>query len=495
MTDALLVHMPALAVVVPLVAAPIAFLAGARWGRPVALFATALSIPVAFVIAWMASTAGEKLRYQIGGWDAPLGIGLVVDGLSATMLLVTAVVGFAITVYSLGYFAEQEKYRFFWALWLFLLASLAALFLSADVFNLYVGLELVSVAAVALVGLSGKRDALIAAMRYMLAAILGSIFYLFGVALLYGAFGVLDLAYLAAVLGPDVTGQAAFALITIGLVLKTALFPAHFWLPPAHSNAPSPVSAVLSALVVKGSFYILLRLWTDVGDPSYVPGMGTLLGVLGATAIVWGSIQALRQERLKMLVAYSTVAQIGYLFLLFPLVEIAGRHVADAWSAGVFHAVSHALAKSAMFLAAGAVLSRFGHDRIEGLGGLSRRAPVTMMAFGLSGITMMGLPPSGGFVAKWLYITASIESGAWWWAVVVLAGGLLAAGYVARVVVPGFAKASADASDADVDAGRLPKHMELAALSLALAALVLGVLGQPVLDLMVVGDPASGVIP
>lgn len=489
-------HLPALVVLVPLIGAPVAFLAGFRLGRPVALVTAMLSLAATLALAVKVADGGP-LRYEIGGWEAPLGISLVADGLAATMLLVTSVVGLAITVYSLGYFTDAERYRFFGALWLFLLASLSALFLSGDIFNLYVCLELVSMSAVALVSLSGRREALVAAMRYMLAAILGSVFYLIGVALLYGAFGVLDLQVLGATLTPDVTGQAAFALITVGLMLKTALFPLHFWLPPAHANAPSPVSAVLSALVIKGSFYILLRLWTGVGDPSYVPGAGLMLGVLGAVAIAWGSLQAIRQERLKMLVAYSTVAQIGYLFLLFPLVGIAGPHIADAWSAGVFHAVSHALAKSAMFLAAGSVLSRFGHDRIDGLRGLGRRAPLTTMAFGLAGVTMMGLPPSGGFVAKWLYITAAIESGAWWWAAVVLLGGLLAALYVARVIGPALGRVDDDMSDADTDTGKLPRTMEYAALALALGAIAVGIAAQPILDLMMIGGPflVTGVTP
>ncbi len=482
-------HLPALVILVPLTAAPLAFLLGGTLARPIALLSALLSQPLALALAFTVSAEGG-VRYEIGGWGGPLGIDLVADGLAATLILVATVVGLGVTVYAWGYFADRERYRYFWPLWLFLWASLYALFLSGDLFNLYVCLELVSMAAVALVGLSLRRDALLAAMRYMLAAILGSLFYLLGVALVYAAFGSIDIATVREAVRADVTGQAAFALMTVGLMLKTALFPLHFWLPPAHSNAPSPVSAVLSALVVKGSFYILVRMWVDVADPSFVPGSAALLGVLGASAIVWGSVQAMRQERLKMLVAYSTVAQIGYLFLLFPLVAGGGAAAADAWVGGMFHAASHALAKAAMFLAAGTVLARFGHDRIAGLGGLSRRAPVTAMAFALAGVTMMGLPPSGGFVAKWQMIRAALESGAWWWAVVVVAGGLLAAVYIFRVVALFLGREGAEGEDADVDAGRSPATMEWATLALALAALALGVLGQPLVELIGVGAPA-----
>ncbi|MDF1542075.1 MAG: proton-conducting transporter membrane subunit [Anaerosomatales bacterium] len=489
-------QLPALVILMPFTAAPLAYLLGAKFGRPIALVSALLSQPLALLLAIRVSRVGT-LRYEVGGWGGPLGIDLVVDGVAAVMVLVTTVVGLFVTVYALGYFGDRERYRFFWPLWLFLWGSLLALFLSGDIFNLYVCLELVSMSAVALVGLTLSREALVAAMRYMLAAILGSLFYLLGVALIYGAFGSVDMQTLREVIRGDTTGQAALALMTVGLVLKTALFPLHFWLPPAHSNAPSPVSAVLSALVVKGSFYILVRLWVDVAQTAAFPGASTVLGVLGATAIFWGSIQALRQERLKMLVAYSTVAQIGYLFLMFPLVTGGGPAAADAWTGGVFHAVSHALAKSAMFLAAGTVLARFGHDRIEGLGGLSRRAPATAMTFGLAGVTMMGLPPSGGFVAKWQMIRASIESGQWWWAVVVVAGGLLAAAYVFKVLGPFFGREPEAMDEADLDPGPSPWTMEGAALALALGSLVLGVLGQPLLDLIMVSAPAlvAGVTP
>ena len=496
MTEWIMRQLPALVILVPFTAAPLAYLLGTRFGRPIALASALLSQPLALLLAMRVSSVGT-LRYEVGGWGGPLGIDLVVDGFAAVMVLVATVVGLFVTVYALGYFGDRERYRFFWPLWLFLWGSLLALFLSGDIFNLYVCLELVSMSAVALVGLTLRREALVAAMRYMLAAILGSLFYLLGVALIYGAFGSVDMQTLREVIRVDTAGQAALALMTVGLVLKTALFPLHFWLPPAHSNAPSPVSAVLSALVVKGSFYILVRLWVDVAQPAAFPGVSTVLGVLGATAIIWGSIQAFRQERLKMLVAYSTVAQIGYLFLLFPLVTGGGPAAADAWMGGVFHAVSHALAKSAMFLAAGTVLARFGHDRIEGLGGLSRRAPVTAMTFGLAGVTMMGLPPSGGFVAKWLMIRASIESGQGWWAAVVVVGGLLAAAYVFKVVGPFFSRGPEAMDEADLDAGPSPWTMEGAALVLALGSLALGVLGQPLLDLIMVSAPAlvTGVTP
>ena len=203
--------------------------------------------------------------------------------------------------------------------------SLNLVFVSGDLFTLYVALELLDLrrpyrwsASMAV----ARR--LRAALRYLLFALLGSMFYLLGAVLLYGAYGTLDIPLLATRVRPEPVAWAAAALMTVGLLAKTALFPLHLWLPPAHAGAPAAASAVLSALVIKGSFFLVVRLWFDV-----MPGVVTLpsaqlLAALGAAAILFGSVVALRQERLKLLIAYSTVAQIGYLFLMFPLAFDAG---------------------------------------------------------------------------------------------------------------------------------------------------------------------------
>ena len=292
---------------------------------------TALAITTSVLALSYQVVNQGALRYAVGGWGAPLGIDLYVDGLSLLMLLLTTLVGLAISIYSSGYF-NDDKAKHFWPLWMLLWGALNALFLSADIFNLYVTLELMGLAAVALVALAGGADALAGAMRYLLVSLLGSLCYLLGVALLYHSFGSVDIVILGQRMEPSPAVWVAVGLMTAGLLLKTALFPLHFWLPPAHASAPAPVSALLSALVVKASFYILLRLWLEVfpvASASMDQSLGQLLGLLGVTAVLWGGVQALRQTRLKLLVAYSTVAQIGYLFLAFPLASIrtssAGR--------------------------------------------------------------------------------------------------------------------------------------------------------------------------
>ena len=417
--------------------------------------------------------------HAVGGWDAPLGINLYVDGLSLLMLAATALVGFAISVYSVTYFNREDATRF-WPLWLFLLAALNALFLAADIFNLYVTLELMGLAAVTLAALTGGRDALGGAMRYLLATLLGSLAYLLGVALLYHSFGTVDITTLGVRIESTPLVWAAWGLMSAGLALKTALFPLHFWLPPAHANAPAPVSALLSALVVKASFYILLRLWIEIFGPLVgSESVRSFFGLLGTMAILWGSLQALRQTRLKLLVAYSTVAQMGYLFLVFPLA--AG---ATTWSAAIYLVISHALAKAAMFMAAGNLLHFGGHDRIASLDRVVQRLPLTAGAFALAGVSIMGLPPSGGFIGKWLLLEAALVQGRWDLVVVIILGGILAAGYIFKVL--GYAFTQADVVH---ESRTVPASMEWVALLLALGAILLGLMAPLVLSLAGIGDP------
>ena len=439
---------------------------------------TALAIVAGVTgLTWQVVEQGTQ-RYVVGGWGAPLGIDLYVDGLSLLMLIITALVGLGISIYSIHYF-KSKKALFFWPLWMFLWTALNALFLSADIFNLYVTLELLGLAAVALVALAGGAEAVTAAMRYLLANMLGALFYLLGVALLYHSFGTVDIATLAVRIEPTPAVWAAMGLMTAGLLLKTALFPLHFWLPSAHASAPAPVSALLSALVVKASFYIFLRLWLEV-FPIASASLGQFLGMLGAAAILWGGIQALRQTRLKMLIAYSTVSQLGYLFVAFPLATTM------AWKGTLYLLLSHALAKAAMFMAAGNILRFGGHDRIADLDRVVQRLPLTLSAFALAGISIMGLPPSGGFIAKWLLLDAALSTGQWWWAIILILGGLLAAAYVFKVV--GYAFTHAEQHQ---HARTVPISMEWIALALALAAVLLGLLAPWPLALMDIGSPLA----
>ena len=461
----------------PLAWATLAFVLGPGRGAWLAIAGLAAQFALAVDLARKVA-AGGVAAHVVGGWGAPLGIDLAADGLSAAMLLLTQGVALPLAIHARAYFkAGDPAGVWFWPLLGFLLAGLNALFVSADLFNLYVTLELVGLAAVGLVAAGGGTQQVAAALRYLFATLLGSGAYLLGVALLYGAYGTVS----SATLLPLVTAEAprlvwiAAGLMVTGLLLKTALFPFHFWLPPAHGGAPAPVSALLSALVVKASFYLILRLWLGPLQ-ALLPSFAWLLALLGAAAIFWGSWQAIRAVKVKRLIAYSTVAQLGYLFLIFPLLPAPG-----ALQAGVMQVFAHGLAKAGMFAAAGVMIKATGQDTVAGLAGAVERLPVTFFAFGLAGMTLMGLPPSSGFLAKWQIIDAALAQGHWVIAVVALAGGLLAAVYVFRVLRQAFLQAPVPDT-----ATAVPRTLEWTAFALAAASVLLGLRGVELMQLVMV---------
>ena len=482
-----------LAIVLPISGALLSLVLGGRYAERVALILMPAGLTVAVVIGVAIWSTHNALQYFVGNWAPPLGIAYRADGLSAAMMIATAVLVCGIGLFARSQFASPQEAEtrsplVFWTLLMAVWGALNAVFIGSDLFNLYVALELLTFAAVPLVSLDGRAETLEAALRYLLFALLGSILYLLGAVLLYGAYGTLDIVLLSSRIQPGPVAWAAVSLMTAGLLAKAALFPFHLWLPPAHAGAPAPASALLSGLVVKAPFFLVIRLWFDVMTRFPEPAAAQLLGGLGAAAIVFGSVLALRQVRLKLLIAYSTVAQIGYLFLMFPLAinpQTGHPWGSTAWTGGVLQAISHAFAKAAMFMAAGLIAEALGHDRIAGLAGVGRVLPITVFAFALGGLSLMGLPPSGGFVAKAMLLTAAVAGGQWWWAVVVLTGGLLAGGYVFLVL----AQALADASEPLNLLSTISPGRQVVVAVLALGAVLLGFVPLRPFELLQIGHP------
>jgi len=425
------------------------------------------------------------VEHQSGGWAPPLGITLQADGLSIFLLVMVGIVATTISL-AVGLAGalqpeDRRTHARFWGLWLILWSGLHALLLSRDLFNLYVTLELIGLSAVALVTLADRPAAIAAAMRYLLVNLLGSLSFLAGVALVYAEHATLDLQLL--------TGQSAplaLALMTTGLLVKAALFPLHAWLPAAHGTAQAPISAALSALVIKAGFAVLLRLWLQVFAGDIAPAALTMLGALGAAAILYGSVQALVQRRLKLVIAYSTVAQIGYLFLIFP---IAGASIGGfgALAGGAYFALSHACAKTVMFLSAGNLARAAGHDRLADLRDTAHRHPISLFALGLAGVSIIGLPPSGGFLAKWILLNAAITNGQWWWVLIMAAGTLLAAAYMLRILRLAFLGTSPPESPRTI-----PAAAEWIPMTLALVTIALAFTAPPMIAWLRIGAPLSG---
>src|SRR6516165_4604253 len=482
-----------LAIVLPVSGVLLSLVLGGRHAERIALILMPAGLAVALTIAAAVWRTHNVLQYFVGNWAPPLGVAYRADGFSAVMMLTTALLISGIGLFARAHFSnpprgEARAPSVFWTLLMAIWGGLNAVFLGGDLFNLYVALELLTFAAVPLVSLDGRAETLAAALRYLLFAVLGSILYLLGGVLFYGAYGTLDIVLLSSRVQAEPVAWAAISLMTAGLLAKAALYPFHLWLPPAHAGAPAPASAILSGLVVKAPFFLVVRLWFDITHRMPERAAAQVLGVLGAAAILFGSILALRQVRLKLLIAYSTVAQIGYLFLMLPLAlkpETGYPWITVAWTGGVLQAISHAFAKAAMFMAAGLIAEALGHDRIAGLAGIGRTLPITVFALGLGGMSLMGLPPSGGFVAKAMLLTAAVAEGQWWWAVVVLVGGLLAGGYVFLVL----ARALADASESLTLLSPISPSRQAVVVVLALCAVLLGFVPLRPLELLQIGRP------
>lgn len=452
--------------------------------RPWLTVGLAAALGAAVVVLVGVVAVGGVVHYQVAGWAPPLGIELLADPFSAAMLAMTAGVSLPVLIYATG--TELVRgHEAFWPLVMMLWSGLNAVYVTADLFNAYVALELMGLSAVALVILGGS-SAWRAGLRYLFIAVLGSLLYLLGVALIYGQTGTLDMVGAGEVLTSGTYAFTALVMITAGMALKTALFPMHTWLPAAHAAAPSAVSPLLSALVIKASLYLLIRIWFTVFGGAAPTGLPTALGVLGCAAVVWGNVVALRQDRLKAVVSYSTVAQVGYFFLLFaylaPALDAPAGSTQEqvalaAWTGVLVLVFSHALAKAAMFMAAGVLATAHRSDNLNDQVGAVNRMPGTVLAFAAAGVVLAGLPPTMGFMGKWQLLQASMVGGQWWWLAVLLGGGLLTLGYTARVVRATF--------DRPGHAGRdqprvVPVRMPAMSLMLTVTAVVLGFLTLPV---------------
>ncbi len=474
-------------VFIPLTATLLLLLLPRQAGAAIGIV-TVLALPLCLLPLTQAVWNDNEVTLALAEFAPPLGIVWRLDGLALIMLWLTAIVAMPVSLHALTSFPPVEASgRRFWPLWLMLLAGINALFLSADLFNLYVTLEVITLAGVAMIGIGGKPLALTAAMRYLLLGLLASLLYLLAVGLIYGQTGALDLYLVGERLQMGHLSATALVLMITGLLVKSAIFPLHVWLPAAHGNAPGPVSAILSGLVVKVSLYMLIRIWFWTTGDWELPAAAIALGLLGAGAILYGSIAALVQSRLKMVVAYSTVAQLGYVMLLFPLASVG------AFRAATYQLLVHGLAKAAMFLAAANILKSLGTDRLHALTDLDRKLPIDLFAFALAAVSIMGLPPSGGFLAKWLLLEAAWRQDAWGWMALVVIGSLLSAAYLFRVIA--LTCFHPRRQHGPTRWQKTPASASLAAVVLALLAIAAGFASAPILGLIDGGLPTGGIWP
>jgi len=430
-------HFPILLVVVPLIIAPLCiFSRNARAAWAFTVLACLTSLYLVFQV-WSQVMATGAISYHIGDWAPPVGIEYRVDTVNAWVLLIVAFIGAVVAPFaraSVEREVEFERIPLFYAAYLLCLCGLLGIAVTGDVFNVFVFLEISSLSAYGLISLGQDRRALTSAFRYLIMGSVGATFIVIGIGLMYVMTGSLNMADLATIL-PQVwetrTIRVAYGFLAVGVCLKLALFPLHLWLPNAYTYAPSAVTAFIAATATKVAVYMLLRFFFTVfGAPfSYdVMRLDLVLLPLALVAIVTMSLVAIFQDNVKRLLAYSSVAQIGYMILGISFASVTGL------TATLLHLFNHALMKGALFMAMGCVMYRIGSVHIDAMAGLGRRMPFTMAAFVVGGLSLVGVPATVGFISKWYLILGALERGWWPVAVLVLITSVMALVYVWRVV-------------------------------------------------------------
>ncbi len=430
-------HLPALQVIVPLISAPVCMLVTrAVWAWRIATAVSIAAFAMAVLLAREVSSKGV-LSYHLGGWVPPLGIEYRIDHLSAYILIIVAATA-SITMIaahkSIGQEVADRKSGLFYSAYLLCLTGLLGIVATGDAFNIFVFLEISSLSSYALIAMGRDRRALTASYQYLIMGTIGATFILIGVGLLYmltGTLNILDLQQrIPAVIGSR-TLHAAFAFLTAGISLKIALFPLHLWLPNAYAYAPSMMTVFLSATATKVSLYVLFRFFFGLFSPEVSFEyfyLGKILLPLSIVAILTASFIAIFQDNIKRMLAYSSVAQIGYMTLGIGLGTQAGS------IASLVYLLNHALIKGGLFLAIACVVFRIQSVQLEDFNGLGRRMPWTMSAILLLGLGLIGVPLTAGFISKWYILSAAIEQGRWLSAIVILGGSLLAILYVWKIV-------------------------------------------------------------
>jgi multicomponent Na+:H+ antiporter subunit D len=466
-------HLPILQVVLPLIGAIVA----AFLRRPASAYALTLLVSwtlpiISGAMLWQALNQGP-ISYHIGGWEPPWGIEYRVDVFNAFVLALISVVAAVIMPAArrtIGLEIEADRQPRFWCIFLLCLTGLLGIVATGDAFNAFVFLEIASLSTYVLIALGPDRRALLAAYRYLIVGTVGATFYVIGVGLLYLVTGTLNMADMAARIGPAWPEQsrtvvAALGFITVGIGLKLALFPLHAWLPNAYTYAPSWVTVFLSATATKAAIYLLVRFYFSVfGAAVAVQDLpfATLVIALSVAAMFLASLSAAFEPNLKRMLAYSSVAQIGYITLGIGLQNQAGL------TGGIVHIVNHALMKAALFLAAAAILLRMRTVRIADLAGAGRTMPWTMAAFSVAGLGLIGTPGTSGFVSKWYLVLGAIDKGWWPLAFLIVASSLISLIYVGRVLEIAWMRRPGEAAGAATD----PPASILAPLLLLAAATV-----------------------
>ncbi len=458
------IHMPVYLLVVLLGTALVIPLMAKMTNRIVNIFLTyAIMIAAILSVFTLVNVLlNGAFTYHFGLWHPSYGIEFVVDEFSAAMTVLVTVMSALVIIYSfkdVEHELEGHVIPGYYTLIFLMLFSMVGMTLTNDLFNMYVFMEILSLTSCGIVSIKRKRENLMASLKYLMLGAIGSISILLGIAFLYMVTGSLNMT-----ISYDLIQNAwsiyprnilvALGFILTGFGIKAAVFPLHTWLPDAHSTAPTPSSALLSGLVVKiyifGAIKILFRviginIISEVGIPLFI----TYFAIIG---MIMGSVFAIGQKDIKRILAYSSVAQIGYIILGIGLATESGLSVS------LFHVVTHALMKSALFLSAGAVIYQTGKRNVNELNGIGYQMPVTMTVFSVGALGMIGIPGINGFMSKWYLSFAVLEAGRPLILLVILLSSFLNAIYYLPIIINAFLRESKDRENI-LERDQVPKSM------------------------------------
>ncbi|MEM7043537.1 MAG: monovalent cation/H+ antiporter subunit D family protein [Pseudomonadota bacterium] len=493
-------HLPILQIVVPLIAAPVCLLLrqpAVAW--LLSTIVTAVTFVISLALLFEVLDKGS-LSYALGSWAPPWGIEYVVDRLSAFILVTVAGIGSLVMPFarrSVEQEVPEERIYLFYVMYLLCLAGLLGITITGDAFNLFVFLEISSLSSYVLISLGKDKRALTGAFNYLIMGTIGATFYVIGIGMLYMMTGTLNMADLAERL-PTIMElrvvEAALAFLLVGISLKLALFPLHFWLPNAYAFAPTTVTIFLAATATKVSVYVMIRILYSVfgGQALFETfAIDEALVALGMLSMVAAALVAIFQDNVKRLLAYSSLSQIGYMILGIGLGNAAGL------AGGIIHIFNHAMAKAALFMAIGCVISRVGCTTVADLAGLGRQMPVTMGAMMIGALSLIGIPTTVGFVTKWYLIEGSFENGNWLAVATILLSGLLAIIYSWRIVESVYFQDPPEGREAVHEA---PIAMQVPMLLLAAACIIFGISATWTMDIALsaaealIGDGLSSAI-
>ena len=476
----LLEHAPVLIPLLFLGGAMVTVLAGMfreKMAQPFAVVVTgSAAVLAAFGLARVLSEGTQ--RYQLGGWPAIIGIELVFDPLSAFLALVICCVALLVLIHARRVVPDElpGKEMPFFAVSLLLCGGLTGIVLTGDLFNLYVFIEILSLSSYALLGVGTKRSPL-SAFRYLVMGTTAGSFYLLGLGLIFMRTGTLNMIDLHAIMPSvihQVPVQVGLAFIAIGLGLKAAVFPLHGWLPDAYTDGSTTATALIAPLGTKAALYAIIRFVYYMVGPEILTATDsvfpTLLAYAGAGAILWGSFMAMSQKELKRMLAYSSVAQVGYIALGIGLMSNYGLMGA------VLHILNHAVMKACLFLVSGNLRRQVGHSYLPNIDSSVRRAmPWSMAAFCVAAISMIGLPPTAGFFSKWYLAVGTVEAGQWPLLAALLVSTLLNAVYFFRIFEQVYLRPAREGASGRAATGEVPPSMLIPTVVFAVLLLLLGI--------------------